>query len=484
MSASILTPPVSSFVMPYPDYASMLANAFKFPDPISYPPASGLKVEQRFDSDNNTFVQSASTILIWPKTALRVSDVNYEQINGTPFGDNASTDAFGRLRASTPATLFDSKFLYGKNPQIWDDVVSDGSSVWDSQNSSIVMSTSAASGFVIRQTPVRFNYQPGKSFLVYLTGILAPETGIVKRMGMFQGLSAAPYSVTDGIYLEITGEGPSFNIAKTLNGVTTITNIPQSQWNVDPLNGTGSSGLTVDFSKGQILVIDYEWLGLGRVRFGFVLNGKIIYAHFENHYNTLTNPYTKTPNQPVRYEIRQTGLSVGSMSQICSSVITEGGEDVIGSAITIDLSGNQNVNAAYTPIFAIRTNPSYSDLVIKLQQVDVLNAGNSDLQWKVIIDPTIIGGTLTWIQAGTSGAAPVQYAYGSGSFSLSGGYSIYSNFVQRGTSAAGIGGSDILGNLGRIGQHVDGTPQIIVIAARGIGGTTTCWACADMLIKG
>ncbi len=470
--------------MGYPDYGSMLANAFEFPDPLSYPAVSAVRTQQRFNSDTNTAVPAASTILIWPKTALRVSDVNYTQINGSPFGDNASIDAFGRLRVAEPTTLFDSKFLYGKAPQVWDEVLQDGNSVWSQENFSVTISTSAASAFVIRQTLAHFNYQPGKSNVTFLTGVLAPETNIIKRAGLFQGLSAAPYNLTDGMYLEVTTEGPSFNIAKTVGGVTTITKIPQSNWNVDPFNGTGSSQINIDFTKGQILIIDYEWLGLGRVRFGFVLNGKIIYAHYENHLNELTTPYITSSNQPVRYEIRQTGAGSGSMTQVCSTVITEGGEENVGSALTVELSGNQTVNSAYTPILGIRTAPQFRDLVVKIQQVDLFNTGNSDMQWKIIIDPTIIGGNLTWIRTGTSGTSPVEYAFGSGSYTLSGGYSIYSNFVSRGTSAGSVGTGDILGNLGRIGQYINGTPQIIIIAARGISGSTSCWASANLLIKG
>jgi hypothetical protein len=55
--------------------------------------------------------------------------------------------------------------------------------------------------------------------------------------------------------------------------------VPQSQWNVDRLDGTGPSKVNIDFTKSQIFVTDYQWLGVGRVRFGFYAYGKIHYCH-------------------------------------------------------------------------------------------------------------------------------------------------------------------------------------------------------------
>jgi hypothetical protein len=51
--------------------------------------------------------------------------------------------------------------------------------------------------------------------------------------------------------------------------------VPQTNWNIDKLDGTGISGITLDISKAQILWMDIEWLGLGTVRIGFVINGNL-----------------------------------------------------------------------------------------------------------------------------------------------------------------------------------------------------------------
>ena len=472
-------PPVT---VNYPEFASRLANAIIYPDPVSYPPVSTVQVQTRFDSDNLTEVPSVSTTYIYPKTALLVSDVNYDQINGTPFGDNAATDAFGRLRVGIPQTLFDSKMLYDKLPFVYDEQVNLGSSTFVPGDSLVVMSTSAASGFVIRQSTARFNYQPGKSMFTNITFVAAPQANVIKRIGLFQGLSASPYTPSDGFYLEITSSGPSLNIVKTEGTANTLT-IPQSSWNVDRLDGTGSSGLTIDFTKGQIFAIDYEWLGLGRVRFGFYLQGKLYYVHYVNNFNSLTVPYITSPNQPIRYEIRQTGAGSGTMKQICSTVVEEGAPEEIGYSVTAATSGTITVqNNVMTPVLAVRLAPGFSNLSLFLKEFSLFNTDNTtNAKYTLYRDPVITGGSLSWVRPSDS---YFEFAYGSSSLSLSGGYSLYSGFVPKSQGTSSSTGTQALeGLIGRFGTKIDGTPSTLVIGVLGLGATVPLYASANAFIK-
>lgn len=472
-------PPVT---VNYPDFASRLANAIVFPDPVSYPPLSTTTVETRYDSDNLTAVPSVSTTYVYRKTALLVSDVNYDQINGSPFGDNASTDAFGRLRVGIPQTLFDSKMLYDKLPSVYDEKVNLGSSDFIPGDSLVAMSTSAVSGYVIRQSTSRFNYQPGKSMFANITFVAAPQENVVKRVGLFQGLSAAPYTPSDGMYLEIGASGPSFNIVKTEGTINTIT-IPQSSWNVDKLDGSGSSGLSIDFTKGQIFAIDYEWLGLGRVRFGFYLNGKLYYAHHVTNLNTLTAPYITSPNQPIRYEIRQTGAGSGTMKQICATIVEEGAPEDIGYAVTASTSGTITVqNGIPTPVLAVRLAPGASNLSLFLKEFSLYNTDNTtNAKYILYRDPVISGGSLTWTRPADS---YFEFAYGTNTLTVSGGFTLYSGFIPKSQgTTSNIGSQDIQGLLGRFGTKIDGTPSVLVIAALGLGATVPLYAAANAFIK-
>lgn len=472
-------PPVT---VNYPEFASRLANAIIYPDPVSYPAVSTVQVETRFNSDNLTNVPSVSTTYIYPKTALLVSDVNYDQINGSPFGDNSSIDAFGRLRVGIPQTLFDSKMLYDKLPAVFDEKINLGSSTFIMGDSLVSMQTSATSGYVIRQSTARFNYQPGKSMMANMTFIAPPETNTIKRIGLFQGLSAAPYNPSDGMYLEIGSSGPSFVIVKT-DGTASTTTIPQSSWNVDRLDGTGSSGITLDFTKGQIFTIDYEWLGLGRVRFGFYIAGKLYYAHHVTNVNALTCPYITSPNQPIRYEIRQTGTGSGTLKQVCATVVEEGAPEEIGYSVTAATTGTITVqNNVITPVLAVRLSPGASNLSLFLKEFNLFNTDNTtNAKYTLYKDSTITGGSLTWTKPADS---YFEYAYGSSSLSLSGGFALYSGFIPKsqGTST-GVGSQDIQGLLGRFGTKIDGTPVTLIIAALGLGATVPLYASANAFIK-
>ena len=127
-------------------------------------------------------------------------------------------------------------------------------------------------------------------------------------------MSASPITPKDGIFFEADGD-VSWNICK--NGTITES-VPQSAWNVDPLDGTGASGITLNLSAAQIAIIDYQWLGVGRVRTGFVIDGLPYYVHYFNHSNnpTFKSVYMSTPNLPIRYDIQTDGTNAGSLDHI------------------------------------------------------------------------------------------------------------------------------------------------------------------------
>jgi len=408
-------------------------------------------------------------------------------VNGNPFGDNGSVDAFGRLRVSNPKTLFDAKQLVDKLPQFFDEVISGtATSTFVPGDSLTIMRTSASNDYVIRQTSVHFNYQPGKSLLANFTGVFEPEVNVIKRIGLFQGLSTAPYTPSDGIFIESV-DGPNgyiaFKVLKTA-GTPLSLSAAQPDWNIDRLDGTGASGFALDFRYAQLMVIDYEWLGVGRVRCGFYVNGRPVYCHTFSNYNSLSAPFMTSGNQPVRYEIRQTGAGSGYLKHICSSVMSEGGEQYIGTSLTAEMSSAVAVvDTAYRPLLAIRLNPTSHDLALVVKNMHVLNVGVNDGIFKAVFNPTITGGSLNFRNLPYT--SRVQFAEGSASLGLSGGFDFASNYAGKGNSAvaAGTGGVELLGELSVMGTKINGTPDIMVIAAKGVGGATSMYAAVDMILR-
>ena len=253
---------------------------------------------------------------------LRVNNVG-----GVSYNDagniSASIDAFGRMRVSNPYTLFDGGLRYGDNTFKWDQAdTGSASSSFLPNESSILMATTGA-GSAIRQTKQVFSYQPGKSLLTMLTFVMnTPTAGVTQRAGYF--------GAQNGVYFEIDGVDINLVIRKYTSGSVDSTSekIPRASWNGDRLDGHGGqsniSGVTLDVTKAQIFWSDIEWLGVGSVRCGFVINGQFVVAHIFHHANILDRVYMTTASLPLRYELISTGPAA-TMRAICSTVISEGG---------------------------------------------------------------------------------------------------------------------------------------------------------------
>lgn len=274
----------------------------------------------------------------------------------TTLPDRTLIDAFGRQRVSEIVTIFDSKQTSDNQALYWDTVTTGtGAATYVAANACTVLSTAAAGDSVIRQTYRRFNYQPGKSQLIFMTGILRNpgvfNVGITSRIGNFD--------TNNGVFFQFdNAAGTQVGIRK--GAVDTL--FPQAAWNVDPFNGTGPSGLFFDSSATQIFVMNFEWLGVGSVWFGLVVNGLLYWVHRADHANLATAVYMQTPNNPLRYEIAQTAPGDGSMTAICSSINSEGGNDPNGKVLSVGRSTTITANVA-------NPNPEKVLLALRYQSV-------------------------------------------------------------------------------------------------------------------
>lgn len=240
--------------------------------------------------------------------------------------DGPNMDAFSRVRVSNPYTVFDSKQRYGMNDLFWENSTSGGSVTNSLVDSSVLLSNggTTAGQYAYRQTKVSFQYQPGKSQFVILTGVFdgGAVANVRRRYGYFND--------SDGIYLELNGSTLNLVRRTSTSGAPVDTEIvPQSAWNIDKLDGTGPSRIVADVSKGFILVIDLQWLGMGRVRIGFDIGGVVVYVHKFLCANVLSTVYMASADLPIRCEIYNTGVagSAATFRQVCATVISEGGVD-------------------------------------------------------------------------------------------------------------------------------------------------------------
>jgi hypothetical protein len=355
---------------------------------------------------------------------------------------SAALDAFGRLRVSNPMTLFDSSHRY-KDNNLWNtSTASSGAAVFNADAGLVDLNVTTTSGSkVYRETTKVFSYQPGKSLLVMTTFVFnTAKANLRQRAGY--------YGAANGMYLELDGAGGnalSFVERSSVSGALVETKVAQSAWNYDKLNGTGPSGMTLDITKAQILWMDFEWLGVGTVRLGFVIDGKFILCHQFHHANLITSTYITTASLPLRYEIENTGVTASSstLKQICSTVISEGGYQLNGlqQAVSTPITAPRSTSVAgtYYPILSLRlkSSPNFLDAIIILTALSVLGTGNGvNYNWKVIASGATTAGT--WVSAGANSA--VEYNITGTSFT--GGRTLASGYLN--SSNQGSQSIDIL----------------------------------------
>ena len=374
-----------------------------------------------------------------------------------------NVDAFGRLRVSNPLTIFDSKNIMSKNNLFDESLTGSGTVSYTANKSTVNLNVTQASGDkTIRQSKRVMSYQPGKSLLIFNTFVMNTLTANLKqKVGFFDGNNGI-FFYADGTTLKI--------VRRTYtSGSAVDTEISQSSWNGDTLNGTGASGFTLDPTKSNILFIDVEWLGVGSVRVGFVINGQLITAHTFYNANSLTTVYMQTANLPIRYEIERAGtLTAGTytLQQICSSCISEGGyqpegvQQMIGTASLngVNLSSSNTLYNLAT--IRIRSSRPYAVIVPAGYETSAIS--NSDFEVGLYLNATPSSAF-----SYTNYSDNVEYDI-TGSLTISGGTRIAGSFLSgKGTSLVTASESGNFNFSYQLGQTIAGVSDTLTLAGKG-----------------
>ena len=390
--------------------------------------------------------------------------VTAQPVNVQFFG--GAVDAFGRARSSSPYTLFDSQNRYAKN-DLWSEATSTGGTItYDANASTVELNVTTSSGSeVVRQTFRSFSYQPGKSLLTFNTFVMPTAQANQRiRLGYF--------STQNGVFLERDGTTVYIVRRTFVSGAAVDTRVAQADWNGDKLNGTGDSGFTLDLTKAQILWEDFEWLGVGSVRVGFVIDGKIITCHTFQNANNLTSVYMTTAILPLRYEITNTSATAASatLKQICSTVISEGGyEKKVATKVARMTTSNTGVSTSFVPLVSIRLAAGRTGAVVIPDGYSVLPTASASTTFEIVMvkNPTLTGAS--W---GASASSNVEQDISATSFT--GGTIIHSQYVQSSNQAQGAStnGGDYNWDM-QLGATIGGTSDIYTIAVRTTSGTQT-----------
>lgn len=250
----------------------------------------------------------------------------------SPFtaNDGHLRDVLGRVKMSHHQNLFEADFEYGSQPLRWESVtVGSGSVAHLPGDGGVRMRVTNTSGDVaLRQSRPYHRYQPGKTMSMASAVVFGPALANQRqRIGFFDD--------GNGVFFEDNGPsatnptGMCVVIRSDAGRLPTDTRIDLPYWNGDP-----AVRALIDWSRIQMVFIEYAWYGAGMVRWGVFVNGQPYTLHqigFGNRPNQ-TRPWARTGNLPVRYEIRNVGTvnaaaGQNDMIHYGVSVICEGGID-------------------------------------------------------------------------------------------------------------------------------------------------------------
>lgn len=395
--------------------------------------------------------------------------------NTDAFGRPCTLDAFGRSRVSNITTLLAGKQSATQDLLNFENATTGtGTANFITADSALQLTAGLAGvGKAQRQSRTYANYQPGKSQLIFMT-FTAVSTGMVgaitdrfMRVGYFDD--------DDGFFFEIeSGATPTLSFNRRSSGSNGSTKVAQASWNIDPLDGTGPSGKTLDWQdKSQILYIAFEALLVGSGEMGFVIDGELVPCHLFTFANQDEIVYMAHPNLPVRWEVEDTdgtNPNNGILYAICCSVNSEGGQDPVGSlrgANTGFAAAGHTVGAnVRESLIGIRLNPSVADslhAVVDLVSVSATTSATAQYLWELLLNPTVAG--QSWVSVASS---PVQYDVSGTTISAAG--TLVASGHAGGAQGAAVRGEGFTSLLTRLQRSIAGTPSTLVLAVAPLVG--------------
>lgn len=397
--------------------------------------------------------------------------------------DGANLDAFSRLRISDPATLFSVQCQYTTAPMKMESAVT-GTGVAAAHNADtrmVALSCTAGNGTCAFQSYEYIPYQPLKSQEIAITFVIgAAVAGAVVDVGLFD--------LSNGIFLRQDGTNGLKIIRRTKTSGSVVDNeVAQSSWNVDKLDGSGASRITLDITKAQILVIDAQFLGMGRVRVGFDIDGQIVYVHQFLNANSLATPYMQSLTLPIQMLITATSTGSTKTSHFkCAAVQSEGGvTQQIGYNFAVPersvTAGNGS--GSITHLMSIRPKTTFNSITnrikIILVEVDIM-AGSNPVHWELCVGSTFSAAP-TWADVSTANSG-TEYTSTNGTGSAKG-FEIASGFISSSAATKGAIAKEVSAfyplSLDRAGaQRANGTLSLWVY---GIGGTSVTYAAMNIV---
>lgn len=374
-------------------------------------------------------------------------------------------DSFGRFRVADPNFRFDSQLTYQIDSDLWDFTGVSGVATYDSTNrmAKLTASGNGATNATL-QSHYYAPYTPGRSQLAFATFALGstPGAGAVRQVGYFDG--------DNGLYLEQTSSGVNLVLKTATNA--DIETVPQSSWNIDPLNGTGPSAITLDLTKTQILVISLQALYVGRALIAFDIDGNIVPVHEFKHANNELFPYLQYASLPIRYRVETTNAQV-SLDAICASVISEGGaplDEISGRTFTASNGATPISVTTRRPILSIRAKELLNNVknvgLIIPNDIEILAATNNAFV-EIVRNGVLTGASFSSVDSASLAESDTSAT------AISGGRVVASFCVPASASVRTSSEKGLLGRLVLVYSHLLGSSDTLSVVITSFTGTTS-----------
>jgi hypothetical protein len=393
---------------------------------------------------------------------------------GVSIKDSANLDSFSRLRISNPLTLFSAQLTYDLQPLLYEQITNGtGATIahdTTNRDALLTFASTPTGGKAYMQSYEYLPYQPGKSQLIFVTfNMITSVANVLKFAGYSDGVNGIEFQNDGSVNQFIIYSGTSI-------GNETVT---QASWNLDKLNGTGASGLTLDVTKTQILVIDLQALYVGRVRVGFDIGGQIIYCHEFNHSNLIAYPYIQTANLPVRCGMTCTATVSTTMQFICCAVISEGGvEDTDRFGYTfVQGAATTAVDAVRTHMISLRPKTTFKGFTNRTRvsyiDVEIFVTGVKPVYWELVIGQAI-SGTTTYNDVNTNYSSVEYNSLGTASGSPT--IIIDSGWVPASGASPGLINNVVVSRYPMTldAAGVNRALGTLTLLVQGVGGSSAC----------
>lgn len=302
----------------------------------------------------------------------------------SPFDCYPFKSATGELLIDEPWLISPLKFSYNMNT--YSAITNTTGSGTITYDSGLAIMESTGAGTATITSGIRAYAEPGQGVSCVFAAAFFNSidiTGVIEIAGVGNDTDGFFFGSVDGL----------FGILHRNNSVDTF--ITQNQWNVDKMDGTGTSGIVLDTTLGNIYKIQYLRLEFGNINFYIesAETGQFVLVHQIEYTNNNTAPSLSNPGIQLMAQVSSTGgeiyMELSSMGLYTEGIFNPhlGIRNNISDSNTIDTTIVTTLSIRNDSVFFSITN----QLMVFPDQMSILNASdsNTDALFSLYLNPTV-----------------------------------------------------------------------------------------------